>query len=141
MQLTRHTDYSLRILMYLAINEGQRTTLPEIADAFGISLNHLTKVLQGLTGMGVVQTFRGKRGGVALAHLPANIRVGDVVRRQESNLEIVDCANPPCPIVPVCGLKGALNRARDAFLDELDQYTLADLIDRRQANLRRLLIA
>jgi Rrf2 family nitric oxide-sensitive transcriptional repressor len=141
MQLTRHTDYSLRILIYLAIHEGERVTLMEIAEAFGISPNHLGKVLQGLTTMGIVQSFRGKNGGMALARSPETIRVGEVVRTMESTLEIIDCNSPPCPIVPQCQLKGALNEARDAFLSVLDRFTVAELVHSRQSGLRQLLSA
>jgi Rrf2 family nitric oxide-sensitive transcriptional repressor len=141
MQLTRHTDYSLRILIYLAIHEGQRVTLMEIADAFGISPHHLGKVLQGLTSMGIVQSFRGKNGGMTLAQAPDAIRVGKVVRTMENTLEIIDCNSPPCPIVPECQLKAALSEARDAFLSVLDRFTLAELVHSRQAGLRQLLSA
>jgi Rrf2 family nitric oxide-sensitive transcriptional repressor len=141
MQLTRHTDYSLRILMYLAVNEGRRVTLTEIADAFRISLNHLNKVLHGLVDMGVVSTFRGKHGGIMLGREPQDIRVGDVVRRMESTLQMIDCTSPRCPIVPACELRGVLDDARDAFLQVLDSYTLAELVGRKQATLQELLSA
>ncbi|MEJ2106797.1 MAG: Rrf2 family transcriptional regulator [Acidiferrobacteraceae bacterium] len=141
MQLTRHTDYSLRILIYLAVHEGERVTLTEIADAFGISLNHLNKVLHGLTGLGAVKTFRGKHGGITLAQDPEKIRVGHVVRHMESTLQIIDCMSPHCPILPACELRGVLNDARDAFLQVLDGYTLAELVGQKQAKLQQLLHA
>jgi len=139
MQLTRHTDYSLRVLMYLGVNPGRMVTIAEISEAYDISRNHLMKVVHELGGLGFVETFRGKQGGIQLARALEAVNVGDVVRQMEENLDIVNCNEPVCPIESVCILREALDEARDAFLAVLDEYTLADLIDRRKRKLRMLL--
>lgn len=128
MQITRYTDYSLRVLMYLAIKGSTRVTISEIAEQYGISRNHLVKVVHNLSKLGFVATVRGKTGGMTLARPPAEINVGDVVRRTEKQLDVIDCATPVCPLVPACELRTALSQARDAFLHVLDGYTLHDLV-------------
>lgn len=140
MQLTLHTDYSLRVLLYLATCEGP-STIAEIATRYGVSKNHLVKVVHKLGQKGYVQTGRGRGGGVALARKASDIRVGDVVRDMEPNFHIVECFNPEtntCGIAPGCALKHALLKAQQAFLSTLDGYTLAD-VSRNRATLARLL--
>ena len=140
MQLTRYTDYSLRVLMYLAIHPGRLATIGEISDAYAISRNHLVKVVHELGGRGYVHTQRGKLGGISLARSPADINIGDVVRHTEKNLEVVNCTAPACPILPACDLMSVLFEARDAFLHVLDRDTLADITGgERQNDLRQLL--
>jgi len=139
MQLTRHTDYSLRVLMYLGVNPGRMVTIAEISEAYDISRNHLMKVVHELGGLGFIQTFRGKQGGIQLARPLEEVNVGDVVRQMEENLDIINCDAPMCPIETVCILRGALDEARDAFLAVLDDYSLADLVNRRKRKLRMLL--
>lgn len=141
MQLTRHTDYSLRVLMYLAVNPGRMVTISEISESYDISRNHLMKVVHELGQLGYLKTFRGKQGGIQLAHTLDAISVGEVVRQMEENLDIIDCNAPHCPIQTACILRGALDDARDAFLSVLDEYTLKDLIGRRRTKLRTLLTA
>jgi len=138
MLLTRQTDYGLRMLIYLALHPERRATALEIADAFQISQNHLLKLIQRLAGAGVVNTYRGKGGGVALASPPKDIRVGDVVRELEHGLEVIDCNRPLCPIAPACDLREVLAGARDAFLAVLDDCTLEDVVHRRRDTLRLL---
>lgn len=129
MQLTKHTDYALRVLIYLSLQEeGYRSTITEISDHFEISRNHLVKIVNRMGKLGYVHTIRGKSGGITLKQHPQEIGIGHVVRNMENSLDIVDCSTPPCPIRGSCKLKGILNNARDAFLDVLDQYTLADLM-------------
>lgn len=143
MRLTVYTDYSLRMLMYLAVKEGNRATIAEVAAAYGISKAHLTKVAHQLGLAGYVGTVRGKGGGLCLARAATQIRLGDVVRRTEPDMALVPCFKPvhgPCPIVPACGLRGALHEARQAFLAVLDRYSLDDLVQRR-AELASLLHA
>ena len=135
MQITRYTDYSLRVLMYLAIKGSTRVTISEIAEQYGISRNHLVKVVHNLSKLGYVATVRGKTGGMTLALPPAEINVGEVVRRTEKQLDVIDCHTPRCPLVPACELRSALAEARDAFLHVLDRYTLTDLV-RSPAQLR-----
>ena len=141
MRLTVYTDYSLRLLMYLAVKSDGRATIGEIATAYGIAKNHLTKVAHQLGLAGYIETVRGKGGGLRLAKPGERIGLGEVVRHTEADMALVPCFEPlcaPCPIVPACGLRIALHEARQAFLAVLDRYTLADLVERR-ADLRELL--
>jgi Rrf2 family nitric oxide-sensitive transcriptional repressor len=129
MQLTLFSDYSLRILLYLAANPAERVTLPEISVAYGISQHHLVKVTQRLIEEGWVESTRGRGGGLCLACEPSDINIGKVVRVTEPHMNMAECFDPvsnTCPIDGVCGLKKVLLRAREAFLEELDRHTLAD---------------
>lgn len=132
MRLTNYTDYSLRILIYLAIKpENELSNIKEIADKYNISKNHLMKVTYELGKMNIIETIRGRNGGIRLAHSPADINIGEVVRKTEEDFHIVECFDAErnqCIISPVCGLKHVLNKALLAYLDVLDQYTLADLV-------------
>jgi Rrf2 family nitric oxide-sensitive transcriptional repressor len=136
MRLTRYTDYALRVLLYLGAREGQVCAISEIAAAYGISQNHLMKVVHDLGKAGYVKSVRGRFGGILLARPAAEIGVGQVVRQTEEGFELVDCAS--CIIAPACGLTGALGEALAAFMAVLDGYTLADLLTKRGA-LRQLL--
>ncbi len=130
MQLTTHTDYALRLLIYLALSEDRApATVQEIALSYGISANHIAKVAQTLVQQGYIHSLRGRGGGLALAASPDTVRVGAVVRDTE-NLRLLECFGPDssCPIDPACTLKKALGRAQEAFLEELDRYTLADMV-------------
>jgi len=139
MQLTRYTDYSLRVLLYLAAEQpGARVKVSDIADSFAIAKNHLLKVVNRLGQLGYVQTIRGKGGGIVLARDLAQIGLGQVVRDMENRLQIIDCNQPPCPLSGNCRLKGILDQAGQAFLQVLDQYSLADL-SKRPEQLRELL--
>ena len=134
MRLTVYTDYSLRMLLYLAVKEDGLATIAEVAGAYAISKAHLTNVAHQLGLAGYVVTVRGKGGGLRLARPAASIGLGDVVRRTEPDMALVPCFEPvqaPCPIAPACGLRGALYEARQAFLAVLDRYSLADLVQRR----------
>lgn len=132
MQLTRYTDYSLRVLIFLAIQPpARRSTINEIAERFTISRNHLVKIVHRLGQLGYVRTIRGKGGGLCIGAEPGEINLGAVVRDTEATLDVVNCTDPYCPVAPACRLKGVLNEARDAFLAVLDRYTLADLIHNR----------
>lgn len=131
MQLTLHTDYSLRVLVYLTQKGDELATISEIADFYQISRNHLVKVVHHLAGEGFIQTTRGKHGGMRLSRAPELISVGEVVRRMEPNFNIVECfsgSTPPCAVTPVCVLKEVLYRATNEFLGVLDRYTLAEAI-------------
>lgn len=131
MRMTMYTDFSLRILIYLAIRPtGQKATVPEIAESYGISKNHLMKVAQHLAKLGYIESTRGRGGGLRLLHEPSKINVGKVVRQMEDDFHIVECFDRErntCPITPVCSLKHALGRALQAYLAVLDEYTLQDL--------------
>ncbi|MBI5137607.1 MAG: Rrf2 family transcriptional regulator [Nitrospirae bacterium] len=130
MQLTLHTDYSIRVLIYLGLNPERLVTISEIADAYSISRNHLVKVVHGLGKRGYVSTFRGQHGGLRLASPPAQISLGEVVRRTETfNLvECFDKETDTCPITAACIIKGVLGHAQESFLKVLDGYTLADVL-------------
>ncbi len=142
MQLTRYTDYSLRVLTYLAVSPERLATIDEIAQAYEISRSHLMKVVHALGRAGYIDTQRGRGGGVRLARLPDEISLGDVVRSTEEKLDLVECFSPStsaCRIDSVCGLRGIFEEALDSFLETLDQYTLADLVARRRQPLSALL--
>lgn len=141
MKLTRYTDYSLRVLMYVGLRPNKPATMTEIAKAYGISRNHVMKVVYELGQMGYLKTTRGKNGGVELGLDADEINIGKFVRETEKNLEIVECFGPhnECHISPACVLKTALSQALHAFLNVLDQYTLADLIAPR-SELKKMLI-
>ena len=131
MQLTHFTNYAIRTLMYCALRRGGLCRVREIADAYGVSEHHLMKVVQVLGHIGVVETVRGRGGGVRLAREPHEIVVGDVVRATEGKLHLVECfdeASSTCPLTPACRFRQALHRALDAFFLVLDGYTLADLV-------------
>lgn len=132
MQLTLHTDYALRVLIYLTQKRDDLATITEIADFYQISRNHLVKVVHHLSSAGFIQTTRGKHGGMKLARSPELISIGDVVRRMEPNFDIVECFNadnPACVVLSVCALKTALYQASNEFLGVLDHFTLADAIE------------
>jgi Rrf2 family nitric oxide-sensitive transcriptional repressor len=134
MQLTVHTDFALRVLLYLTHFPERRVGTEEISTAYGISKHHLVRVVQTLAEAGFVHATVGRGGGVTLSLEPKDIRLGQVVRATEASFRLVEChdeATNTCPIVSVCGLKGLLDTALDAFLRELDRYTLADLVKPR----------
>ncbi len=136
MQLTLFTDYSLRVLLYLTMHRDRRVALSEISAAYGISLHHLVKVVQPLIAKGLIESARGRGGGLRIGREPAQINVADVVRLTEPHLNLVECFDQgtnTCPIDQACGLKQALLRARAAFLKELQAYTLADFAPRGPA--------
>lgn len=144
MQLTRYSDYSLRVLIYLALAPERLATIEEIARSYDISRAHLMKVVHQLGLRGYVETVRGRRGGLRLARAPEEIRVGDVVRSSEGSFDLVECFDPAssrCAIQQACGLRSVLGEALGAFLAVLDGYTLADLVARRRKSLTRLLVA
>lgn len=141
MHLTQYTDFGLRALIALALDPGQRQTVTRISQAYGISRNHLVKVVARLAECGYIETTRGKGGGVRLAQRPEQISIGAVVRDMESELGVVECLEAGgghCVISPACRLKGMLHEATAQFLGCLDGYTLADAVQRR-APVARLL--
>jgi Rrf2 family nitric oxide-sensitive transcriptional repressor len=127
MKLTSYTDYALRTLMYLAMNRDHLVTIQDIADTHRIAKNHLTKVVHQLGMLGLVETIRGRHGGLRLGRDPSAISVGEVVRSTESDFFIAECfdpGKPGCIYSPSCALKGVLGRANSAFLGVLDGVTL-----------------
>lgn len=130
MRLTRYSDYAMRVMLYLAARGDRPCSISEMAAAYGISQNHLMKVMNDLGRAGYVASTRGRNGGFRLARPAAEIVVGDLLRHTEDDLDLVDC--PRCVLSRGCGLSSVLDEALMAFLAVLDRYTLADLIDRRQ---------
>ena len=138
--LNLRTDYSLRLLVYLAVHPGETVTVPRVAEAYGISSNHLTKVAQALGTTGVIELVRGRSGGVRLAKSPEKIVLGQVVRRVEGDQVLVECFDAKtntCIISPACALKRVLGEAQQGFYAVLDRYTLADVAGNPEA-LRRI---
>jgi Rrf2 family nitric oxide-sensitive transcriptional repressor len=131
MRLTTYTDYALRVLMYLGLRGRDLSTIQEIAEQYGISKNHLMKLVHVLGRLGYVETIRGKNGGLRLARRPDEITVGEIVRRLEPDMALVECfrsTDVQCRIVKTCLLQDALGEALDRFLQTLDRYTLSDLL-------------
>lgn len=133
MQLTRFTDYTLRVLIYLGHQNERLVMIKEIAAKHLISENHLMKIVHRLALHGYIITVRGKGGGMRLSRRPELICLGDVVRDTEENMDIAECfdaENQTCAMLPACALKSILGEAKKSFLATLDSYTLADLIQR-----------
>lgn len=136
MQLTAYSDYSLRVLIHTALCSERRVTVDEVANAYGISRNHLVKIVHELGCNGYLETRRGIGGGFTLARPPEQIGVGDIVRLGEKTAKVIECTarrEGPCRISPVCRLKGVLDEAAEAFFKVLDSYSLADLVANRSA--------
>ncbi len=136
MHLTQFSDYALRVALYLACHPETRVSVEEISRAYGISRHHLVRVVQSLNELGVVESQRGRGGGMRLARDPSEINVGWLIRRTEPHFHLTECFDPAtntCPIAPACGLKGALLRAQQAFLAVLDEYTLDQFLQQRPA--------
>lgn len=133
-RLTIYTDYSLRLLMYLAVRDDRLVTIAEVADAYGIAKNHLTKVVHQLGVAGDIETVRGKGGGIRLKKSAESINLGEVVRRTEPDLALVPCFDgvDACAIGKACMLQSTLYDALAAFLAVLDRTTLADIVAPRR---------
>ncbi|MBR2688674.1 MAG: iron-responsive transcriptional regulator RirA [Aquamicrobium sp.] len=140
MRLTRQTNYAMRILMYCAANDDRLSRIPEIAAAYTVSELFLFKILQPLVEHGLVETVRGRNGGVRLGKPAAEISLFDVVRITEENFAMAECfeADADCPLIDSCALNSALREALNAFFEVLGRYTIADLVAARP-NVRSLL--
>lgn len=141
MRLNVQSDFALRVLMYLAVNPNSLCTIAEIAAHYEISKNHLMKVALSLSHIGIVESVRGRAGGLRLKQEPGEISIGDVVRKMEGDFAVVECFQQDggkCLITPACRLMGVMGEAVKAFLMVLDRYTVADLVDENPA-LRDLL--
>ncbi|ASV83209.1 rrf2 family protein [Ochrobactrum quorumnocens] len=141
MRLTRQTNYAIRMLMYCAANDGKLSRVPEIARAYGVSELFLFKILQPLVENKLVETVRGRNGGVRLGREAQNISLFDVVRVTEENFAMAECFEndaTECPLVDSCGLNSALREALNAFFGVLMKYSIADLVKARP-NVRALL--
>ncbi len=138
MQLTQYTDYSLRVLIYLAAHPERRVKISEIAEVYDISRNHLVKVVHQLSHNGWITTIRGKGGGMHLTFPPEQINIGTVIRQTEPHMNLLECFDKPndkCAISSACALKHVLYQARKAFMRVLDDHTLADSLGSKQAEL------
>ncbi|MEE3627734.1 Rrf2 family transcriptional regulator [Nitrospirillum sp. BR 11752] len=142
MRLSSYTDYALRTLVFLALKSDGLATINDVAQTYDISKNHLMKVVHQLSLLGYVETVRGRGGGLRLGRKAEDIRLGEVIRATEQELDILECFSDSSPALcrlnPTCVLKSALKEALQAFLAVLDDYTLADLVKPRRT-LTRLL--
>lgn len=130
MQLTQFTDYSLRALIYITLRK-ESCTIKDITEAYGISNNHMVKIIHNLAKLGLIKTIRGKNGGIVMASQPETINLGRIITQLEPHFDLVPCFNKEkanCCIAPVCKLKGVLHDAQAAFMEVLDRYTLADVL-------------
>ena len=135
MQLTKFSDYALRVLIHLAVADGQRLSTRDIAAAQSASFNHLAKVTQWLANEGYVHATRGRQGGMVLARTPEEISIGTLMRKAEAGSAIVECLRADggaCALSPACGLTGILSEAQEAFFACLDTRSLADIINANQ---------
>jgi Rrf2 family nitric oxide-sensitive transcriptional repressor len=131
MQLTLHSEYALRVLLYLGAREGNPSSTREISTAYRISKHHLVRVVQTLAEHGYLSVTPGRGGGIALARHPGSIRLGDVVRDAEPRMRLAECfdrASNHCVLTPVCTLKPVLDEALAALFAALNRYTLQDLL-------------
>ncbi len=129
MRLSLYTDFSLRLLVYLAgVRDGKPVSARVVAQKYRVSAHHMHKVAQGLRRLGYVESSSGRNGGLRLAVAAASLRIGDVVEAMEGHGRLVDCDRGPCGLHGACVLKAALNRAERGFLDDLNKYTLADVV-------------
>lgn len=130
MQITRYTDYSLRVLIYLGLRKDQKVTIQEIADAYQISKNHLMKIVQELNAQGYVLAVRGKNGGLKLNQQASDINIGELVRLMEKDINLVECFSEKntCVITPHCQLRRVFSEALNSFYQSLEAYTLSDLL-------------
>ncbi|SHI11666.1 nitric oxide-sensing transcriptional repressor NsrR [Ferrimonas marina] len=128
MQLTSFSDFAFRALLFLGdLPEGELTSITRVTEQYGVSRNHMVKVINKLGHAGFVTTVRGKNGGIRLAKPAEQIILGEVVRALEP-MQLVDCSEPACNITSACRLKGVFRQALEAFLAELDKHTLADML-------------
>ncbi len=128
MRLTRFTDYGLRTLIFLAVRPEQLASIAEIAAAYRISESHMTKVIHALGKAGLIETLRGRHGGLRLARPAAKIGLGDVVRATEPEIALVECqTGADCAIGDVCRLRAIMDEAAGALFGVLDRYTVADV--------------
>lgn len=134
MRLTKQTNYAIRLLMYCATNQGHLSRVSEIAAAYSVPEMFLFKILQPLVEHGMLETVRGRNGGVRLAKPASQITLFDVVRVTEDNFSMAECFNndaSECPLIDSCALNAALRKALGAFFDVLESFSIEDLIKGR----------
>ena len=144
MRLTQFTDYSLRVLIYLALHPKERVTIDQLTNAYSVSRHHIRSVVHHLAKLGYIVSSQGKGGGLTLALEPNEISIREVVENSENDFHIVECFNAEgmsstCPIEPMCLLKQALSEASKSFLQTLDNYTIEDLIKNKKMQLKNFL--
>jgi Rrf2 family nitric oxide-sensitive transcriptional repressor len=129
MRHTSHADFALRVLLYLRVAPGRQGSVADIAEAHAVSRHHLVKVVQGLAGAGIVETSRGRGGGVRLVRDPSTITVGAVMRAMEKDFAVVECLGAArfCRVAGVCGARSVFSRALDAYFAVLDEASLEDI--------------
>lgn len=133
MQLTQFTDYSLRALIYITLRK-ESCTIKDITEAYGISNNHMIKIIHNLAKLKLIKTIRGKNGGILMAAQPEAINLGQLIVQLEPHFDLVPCFNKEkanCCIAPVCKLKSVLHEAQAAFMSVLERYTLADVVSNK----------
>lgn len=139
MRLTLYTDLAIRMMLFLAIHDDRLCSISEIAKAYEISQNHLMKVTSDLAGAGYIQSLRGRGGGIRLACPPDEINIGKLVRHTEGKVDLVGCG--ACALAPACGMVCIFKDAVENFFITLDQYNLADIIEKGQPSLLRQILA
>jgi Rrf2 family nitric oxide-sensitive transcriptional repressor len=142
MRLTQFTDYSLRVLIYLALHRKERVTIDQLTKAYDVSRHHVRSVVHNLAKLGFIDSTQGKGGGLTLAMKPNEISIREVVENTENDFYIVECFKPDgnaCPIEPLCVLKQALSEASKSFLKTLDGYSIEDLVRSKKTQLSSLL--
>lgn len=140
-RITKHTDYALRVLLFLGVRPEERVSTQSIADAYGISHSHLQKIVRALAGLELVRLHRGAHGGVELACAPDDVSIGEVMRQLDDQDGLIECFQSEtdnCVVSPSCGLKTAFRVAQEAFYASLDPLTLGMVLKRRTASLRDL---
>lgn len=144
MQLNRFTDLGIRVLMYLGSIEGPSVTIARLAEDLQVSKNHLVKVVHFMAQQQWLLTSRGKSGGIALAKRPEDYAIGNVVRVLEQNSvngeRLINCQQPPCVLLPACGLPFILQQALEQFYQFLNQYNLADVVTQPVASILPVVI-
>lgn len=134
MQLTKFTDFSIRVLIYAGLKDNDELSqISAICESYEISKNHLIKVVHELAQLGYLETIRGKNGGIRLAMDASEISIGELVRQTEKHLNAFNCYTPACKIVKACTVKGVFHEATQAYLQVLDKYTLADVLENRRS--------
>ena len=141
MHLTTFSDYSMRVMIYLGLQQSRLVTISDIALAYKISENHLTKVVHQLAQRGYIETVRGKGGGLRLVRNPVTVNIGEMIRYSEGDTSLLSCLDNEgtCCIQPSCKLVGILREAQVALFEVLDKYTLADLLQ-PEASLTHILM-
>jgi Rrf2 family nitric oxide-sensitive transcriptional repressor len=134
MRLASFSDYSLRVLIFLALKGEELSTVAEISESYHISRNHLVKVVHNLSRLGLINSFKGKGGGICLAEKPSNINIGKILQTLEADSLLIDCFNNQgnCVLEPSCKLKVFLKEAESSFFETLKKYTLSDLVSNRK---------